>query len=180
MSAVTAHVIDRGKLWDELRAGLIDLGLTPSGPYSTVKARLDALDGNIDISDHASWTSFANAGLTVGNAAYTARYVQVGPIVVANLALTLGTTSAVTGNIVLNLPVTADTARFVQGSGFIVDDSGPIRYPVIVESSGTTTTSIRIGNASITYTTNNSITSTVPFTWATGDSINVGLFYLAA
>lgn len=50
MSSAVSQTADRLIHWGETRAVTIELGLTPSGPFSTVKARLD--DMTTDVADH--------------------------------------------------------------------------------------------------------------------------------
>jgi hypothetical protein len=47
MSAGTSHSVDRGLQWDEIRAVCQELGTTPSGPFSTVKLRLEDIEADI-------------------------------------------------------------------------------------------------------------------------------------
>lgn len=64
MSAATSHTVDRGLQWDEIRAICIELGLTPSGSFSTVRARLD--DQESDIADMMPRSGGAFTGAVSG------------------------------------------------------------------------------------------------------------------
>jgi hypothetical protein len=114
-----------------------------------------------------TWT-----GLTVGNGTLNdAKYVRVQNLVYVQVTFTLGSTSAVTGNIFISPPVaTLNGSQNAIGVGLMADVSTGAIY--------TTTSSLAGGNiqslptvASGTYTTTTSASSIVPMTWTTGDVI---------
>lgn len=121
-------------------------------------------------------------GLTLGNGTVSATYVKNGGIVVDEIVITLGSTSAVTGAIYINsLPVaSANTSQWMpQGAVNLYDNAGTSYLGVALQS---TTTSLRIlaQNAAGTYVTWNNVSATVPFTWGAGDKIMVRTVRIAA
>jgi hypothetical protein len=114
-----------------------------------------------------TWT-----GLTVGNGTLnSATYVRVQNLVYVQVTFTLGSTSAVTGNIFISPPVaTANGNQNAIGVGLMADASTGAIF--------TTTSSLAGGGiqtlltvASGTYTTTTSASATAPMTWTTGDVI---------
>jgi hypothetical protein len=112
MSAATAHSVDRGLLWDELRAGLLELGTTPSGSFSTVKLRLEDIETDVAAAMPKSGGAFTGAvsGLlpVSSNHLATKGYVDSNFLPLAGIVAMTGqlngTTASFSGN------VSADTA----------------------------------------------------------------------
>lgn len=120
----------------------------------------------------ASFTSSPGGGLTIGNGTIVAAYMQVGKTVFFRVLVTLGSTSSIASNVTLSLPVTANATEQACG-GWVNDVSagGPGRLP----ASG------QIGGSVVAvWSTGGSLTSTVPFTWASGDKICLEGTYEAA
>lgn len=126
----------------------------------------------------STWTpSYAN--FTPGNGTLNfARYNKVGKLVHAEFCFTLGSTSAVTGSIIVSLPtspkntvpgsVSAGTSAFLD-SGTAIYVGFPILSGVNVE-----VMAIHTGSTSAVYSPT---TSTNPFTWTTGDAFSFNYTY---
>lgn len=127
-----------------------------------------------------TWASPFNSGLTVGNGTTTASYARIGATMTASLKFTFGSTSAVTADIVLNLPVAATESWTVGGSCWLIDISASNVHLATLVNDTAARCIIRASNASGTYIDDASLSSTVPWTWATGDFISVQLLYLVA
>lgn len=125
-----------------------------------------------------SWTN-----LTVGNGTVAASYAQIGKVVYLSVILVFGSTTAVSGEVSFTLPVTASGVpiKFL-GSFVSLQDSGTATYLGTVVTAGTGTIWVRSQRSDGTYlmATGGSLSSTSPFTWTTGDSIQVGITYEAA
>ena len=126
-----------------------------------------------------AWQNFPAAtgftGITEGNGNLLQRYCVVNEMVFFSATFELGSTSAVsTGT--FSVPVTmneADSALHFTAS-FV---SGSTGYAGMVRQSSGTAFLIRALAASGTYVTQAIISSTVPFTWTTGDRMAVSGFY---
>jgi hypothetical protein len=116
------------------------------------------------------WTASVNP--VVGNGSLLGRYVQLGPLIVAQIQLTWGsTTTGGSGGWILTLPtVFLNTAPLV--SGLLLHGSAYTQlggYP--------------IGNSAINpFTTAPGVpavalSATAPFTWAAGDTAQLWLLY---
>lgn len=133
------------------------------------------------------WVSYTPTftNLTVGNGTLVAKYRQVGKNIEARISLVFGTTTSVSADILASLPVTAaayaGTGNITGiGVGNAYDTSATRIYPLNVNMSSTTAVSIRPAATDLTYFYTAIASSTVPFTWATGDEIGVSFFYEAA
>jgi hypothetical protein len=122
-----------------------------------------------------TWTPTRN-GITVGNGTEIARYTKMGKVVFFEYKFILGSTSAISNDPGISLPLTAVTQ--VMGiSNFL--DAGTMYYQGQLDSS-TTFAYFVVGNASGTYLASSYPTSGVPFTWTTGDGLNARGFYEVA
>jgi hypothetical protein len=126
--------------------------------------------------------SFTN--LTVGNGSWAyAVYAQSGKMVHYIGKFDLGSTSSVSGNITISLPVTAKSNMYgVYVNTIQADDNGVGDYPLLARiiSPGTSFDTFAI-NAAGTYAHSYTGTgATVPITWSSGDQINFSIVYEAA
>jgi hypothetical protein len=131
-----------------------------------------------------AWTTYTPTwtNLTVGNGVVTARYCQVGKIVMGYIAFVMGSTSSMGSGPFFTLPVTAfSSSANIPLGNFYMEDVGIQGGNGAISSRTTTTATIVAINASGTYIGGNStITSTVPFTWGTNDFFNGYFIYEAA
>lgn len=125
----------------------------------------------------SSWTTFTPTltGVTQGNGTLVARYNQTGKTVIGNIKFTLGSTSSITGGITATLPNTANGIVSVVGN-FV--DNFVQGYPVGSETFSSTVY-LRALNASSTYAGYTNTSSSVPFSWGTGDWFEFTFVYEA-
>lgn len=123
-----------------------------------------------------TWSSPINGGITAGNGTTVAHYAQIGPITFCWFRFTFGSTSAVTGDVSLDLPADAILAR-IEGTAHFDDASPATLYEGRVFATGTTTVGIRVNNVGSTYPTSTALSSTIPFTWTTSDVIMAQFWY---
>lgn len=134
-----------------------------------------------------SWTpTWTN--LTVGNGIQMARYVKIGKTVIGNIRFQVGTTTSVSSNPTFSLPV----ASFNYGSGFSASnfthpighitfhDFGANLFYGTVLFDTVSTAGFYLWNANSTNVATSGVTSTVPFTWGSTDSLNLHFQYEAA
>lgn len=123
-----------------------------------------------------AWTNTGTAN-SIGNGALTGSYIQHGKKVHFRATITWGnTTSSGNGFWLLSLPVTADS--FILGggcSGLAFDTSAGSSYPLTCTNNGTTTVFPSAIASPVA-----AVTATTPFTWATGDSLTIVGWYIAA
>jgi len=116
--------------------------------------------------------------LTLGNGTRTGAYRKVGRSVKGYAKFTLGSTSAVTGNPSIGLPVAAASVLSYTSLQAQLLDSGTANYDAIVVLSSVNAIGVWYrGGANGTFS---GITSTLPFTWAVNDNIEVHFEYESA
>lgn len=120
---------------------------------------------------------------TTGNGAVGGAYNQIGKMVFYRANFTFGSTSAVAGAVTISLPVTSisySANRHQIGYGIAYDDSATTAYKLAVVWATTTTATVWAVNAASTNSLLSALSSTVPITWATSDTMQVELIYEAA
>lgn len=129
------------------------------------------------------WTSFTPStnNITVGNGSRVGRYQQIGKTVHCYFNFTFGTTSAFTGQISFNVPVTPSAslayATLFYGTAY---DYGAASYPLSWTMVGGTVYGAPT-NASGTYAqATPDVNATVPFTFGNLDSVSAYITYEAA
>lgn len=124
------------------------------------------------------WTSYSPtlSNWTLGNGTLTGYYIQAGSLVIGKLSYTVGSTDTKSGAIVFSLPVTKVTDGGLGtplGTAELFDTSGSARN--FVHCAQNATGSMRFYDAAGT-----AVTDASPWTWATGDTIEVSFRYEAA
>lgn len=150
------------------------------GSFATSFTNGDVVDA-ADLNTIAgAWNSFTVtlSGITLGNGTAVGFWKKIGRAVHYRVEITLGSTSSVTGAITIDLPATA-AATSQHHSGYFYDLSATTSYAMGVVFS-TTQIFPRALNSAGTYATLSGTTSTIPFTWATGDLVRVAGSYESA
>ena len=131
-----------------------------------------------------SWTPTIN-NVTLGTG-YTlsATYAQLGKTVIATFYYSLGTGSAITGDVNFSLPVNASSSNRSLGAGKVtIGDASPVtRYSGMCYPVGTPAYAfVRVDNTASTYATQTALSSSVPIAaWAINDFISATIIYEAA
>ena len=118
---------------------------------------------------------------TTGNGTVTGSFTRVNKMIFANVKITLGSTSAITGSITISNPVTgtANASSSVSGGGFYFDASTSETYVGFLLQ-GTASITPFITNTGGTYATRGLISATVPVVFGAGDLIYYQFSYEAA
>lgn len=142
-------------------------------------AVLNAADLNA-IGEAETWTPNFLTGVTLGDGTLSGTYQRVNDFVIVQGAFELGSTSAITGDVRVDVPITAigtydlSTSTFVQ----MIDTSLNRHWKGGGFSYAGTQVRLR---AYYTYTNNYvyaaSISGTIPFNWTTGDRLNWSQIY---
>ena len=136
--------------------------------------------------DSSAWTSYtptvsyAGAGGSTGNATLVGRYKVRGKVINGFASFTVGSTTTF-GSFDLQLSVPSGlnpvaTTVAVVGWGYAFDTSAAAYYQVQADVNNGNLFAFRAFNASATYATLATVSSTLPFTLATGDQI---IFYFS-
>jgi hypothetical protein len=139
-----------------------------------VKAEWIYQGGSFVFVSDSAWQTYTPtlAGLTPGNGVLTARSFRRGKLCVVDLSFTLGTTSAVTGSLVVPLPYTgiAPTAgTAVVGIALFRDASPSANAAGVARQTAATTVDLLPQTVSGSNVVLTPASSTVPFTWTTSD-----------
>ncbi len=133
-----------------------------------------------------AWTTWTPTitGITVGNGVITqAKYTQIGKSVFVKFLFTFGTTTTLTSDPVITLPVTSTslTGAFrCLGTGTFYDSSATSGVLAQPTYQSTTQVVFKCLYAGASYGTYSGSNSTIPFTWATGDEVSGEFVYEAA
>jgi hypothetical protein len=141
------------------------------------------VSGSVPLTDLASdaWSSFTPTWTSTGtnpalnNGTLTGRTQSVGKTCFGHIDLAIGSTTTFgTGNYLFGLPRTSQGVQWnTVGSAF--DSSAGSLYALIARFNTTTTCTCWTMAAPAVL-----ISATVPFTWATGDTLYIDFFYEAA
>lgn len=144
---------------------------------------LTAADMNTYVRDNlnwwlAAWTSYTPTltNITLGNGTVAGAYRQVGTVVTFRAQFTFGSTSSVSSQGRLSLPVTA-SAQFQMVDAWAVHGSSFYQLWGEITNAGTLDRILRNGGGT---TADTLISGTNPFTWATNDILVVTGTYEAA
>jgi hypothetical protein len=127
--------------------------------------------------DYSGSMTFTNFTLGDGTINY-AHYTQIGDFVHFAGQVTLGSTSSITGNLGGSLPVTSDIRERGAGNCEFID-SGVGAYGGAAHANGVSL-GIYCLEETGGYVRNQTVISTRPFTWTTGDSFSWTVVYKAA
>jgi len=154
-----------------------------SAQHANANDAIEAIEGYILNGTGAAWQTWAptlSGGWANGNGSYTAVYSQIGKTVNAFIAFTVGSTTTKGTGMTMSLPVTAASNRV--NSMFMVR-AGVAGSPQTLSGRFVSTTTFEIealGVAGTYLGQGTQITSTIPATWATGNTMNMLFTYEAA
>lgn len=165
-----------------------------SGASISGQLAIDAVQKNLLVGDgttsnpigFGAWTSFTPSwtNLTPGNGTNTGSYIQIGKLVFVKTHFVMGSTSSMGSSPNITLPITAASTILSASNsplGIVnVLDSGIANYKGFVIYLSTTTASLIVGKTDGTYLQDAGITSAVPMSWGTNDSLDTYFSYEAA
>jgi hypothetical protein len=163
------------------------VGIWTATPYEAVAgSRLYADDWNGTVRDgfeaFGAWTSYTptwgtyGTAPSLGNGTLVGAWMQVQKLVLFRIRLTAGSTTTFgTNGWTLTLPTSPNTGVRWAFAGIAQDSSTGSIYAM---TAGGTSSTIGVYNAAASPLTG--VTNTAPFTWATGDTLDVQGTYEAA
>lgn len=152
---------------------------------------IEAAPKRLQVYDGTNWLDFDTAytaytatftNVTIGNGTQEFEYARLGKFVHFVGYFTLGSTSSISGNITINLPLNADTTMNLQliGNGAFTD-AGTAAYPAFVFQNATGSVQLFTANVAGTYIGGTVASSaTIPFTFGTNDVFALNIVYKAA
>ncbi len=165
--------------------GTLNLGTQVTGSLDLASN----VTGNLPLSNlgsftFSSWTpTWTTSGTApaIGNGTLTGTYLQIGKLVFFDMLLTAGSTTTFgTGRFTFTLPATPASTASVSGLSGVASDSSASRSyacPVIAASS---TTIQLFTDTDSGASAANVLTSAVPFTWASGDTLAIHGWFRAS
>jgi len=133
----------------------------------------------VSIGAWKTWAPVLSGGFSNGNGVWDAKYIQIGKTVHFKAFFTAGTTSTFGAGLTLSFPIAArvgTTANLVTG----YFAKGTARHPFTVITSTTTGMTLGAQTAGGTYVQTTNMTAIIPFTWASGSTIQIAGTYEAA
>ncbi len=157
--------------------------------HSDINDAVEALEtkvaiGNTVLGTYQAYTpTFTN--LTVGNGTIAAQYCTVNKFVHAFGTLTFGSSSAMSTNPWFTLPVLTVTAEMgasgmVMGTVSYITAAGAVTKGTANGFAAQSVAQLFVITTSGTYEGQTAPTSSIPFSWATGDIIRWNIYYKAA
>ena len=162
---------------------LARLGIGTAGQVLKVNSGATAPEWGSASGTSYTWTDFTPTftNFTLGNGTIDqARYLQIDKIVFVMVNVILGSTSSVTGTIQITCPVTSSVPDYTHlfDCNYADDSAGiAVRGQAFIL---TNKINLRANTADQTYVRITSLSSTIPFTWASSDSFNFFGFYRAS
>lgn len=165
----------------QLTTGTLPAAATEGRLFADTTLNLLKVDTGAALVDFGGWSiqSYTPTWAGVSGGTATGMYMRMGPIVVATAKYDMG---SVSGNVTFTLPVNtaADYQAALVASSAQLVDTGVGTFPGAVTLASASTANVWAVNASGTYQTLSTLSSTVPITWATADFIYAGVVYIVA
>jgi hypothetical protein len=161
--------------WTTPGTAVANNGLTAAFWNSNVR------DNSLELAPFfAAWTTWTPSltGITTGNGTVTAKYLQIGKMVQFRFKFQLGSTSAITGGPTITLPVAQASGAHLSFP-VLYGDFG-LRFHAGMSSTESGVISLFAINTGSAFAETAGISSTVPFTWTTNDSLVANGTYEAA
>jgi len=156
--------------------------------HANINDAVEALEakvaiGNTVLGTYTAYTPTLTA-ITLGNGTLTGQYARVNDFVHVTGTLTLGSTSAITGSIVISPPVNIHSSMgytaLPLGLCNLYDTSSGAMNNLQVLWASATEMRVRAMNSAGSYAVLVATSSTIPLTWATGDILTWNVTYRAA
>ena len=132
------------------------------------------------IGEKTSYTpTFTN--LTLGNGTLTANYFRINKVVTVNVCVVFGTTTAITGDVAVVLPIARAALDGLELSTANLSDTGVSNYIGAVLFGGTlSSVSVRNSAVSGANVIMQNLSALIPFTWGSTDVLQFAAQYEVA
>jgi len=155
--------------------------------HSDINDAVEALEAKVAIGNTVlgKYTSFTPTwtNLTVGNGTVISGFARVNDFVHYYGVFAIGTTTSITGPVIVNLPLTSANPFSIYnmplGLSSYHDISAGIIYEGTMIPASSTTANFRVGRANATDLFGANVNSTVPMTWVSTDRIQWNIMYRA-
>jgi hypothetical protein len=152
---------------------------------ASIIQRLEKRVSTLELRDTVlNWNSFTPGtyGITLGaGGVQTAEYVQIGDLVHWFYEFLLGSGSAITGEVRMDMPVTGASAYGMCNGTLQLEDSSTSDFVGVLYRLNSTTVRLRaIDSSGAGIVKPVDLSPTVPFTWASGDRFYAAGTYKAS
>jgi len=122
-----------------------------------------------------AWTAYTPTitNFTLGNGTVTARYKQIGKTLFVQAKIVFGSTSSITGSLNFTMPFSTKIGNMQGIANIALQDVGVGTWKAFSADASGAGFFIYVENATGTYVRDSAISSTVPFTWTTNDTISI-------
>lgn len=176
---------------DTARGSMMVFSTTPIGSVGSVQRMKIDSAGLITGSGTSlgAWTAYtptwtgSTTNPVLGNGSIDAKYMRLGKLVICTIEVTMGSTTTFgSGAWFFTLPVTASSASLNPKANAIYKDASAAAYYYghADDFDGSGKATLRVSRSDATYLTMDSVSPTIPFTWATSDVIQLQYVYEAA
>lgn len=138
----------------------------------------DAINTKVPLAPVSYTPTFT--GLTVGDGLVVAKYTKIGNIIIDEITIGFGSTTAITGAVTVGGMQPAITSGAYLPCGNAILNAGGGSYVGTVTQATTTAVNILAQNSSSTYLSVSNLSSSVPATWVVSNAIFIKTFRLAA
>ena len=176
-SVSVPHATQHANSNDAVEAVQAKVGADSSAVTSSHDYKIAQLEGQGEYVDYSGSITFGNFTLGNGTVNY-AHYTRIGDFVYFAGQVTLGSTSSITGNLSVGLPITGLIRERGAGNAEFVD-SGVGAYGGMVNADGAYM-GIYCYHKTGSYAEDITVTATRPFTWTTNDFFAWTCIYRAA
>ena len=176
-SVSVPHASQHSDLNDAVEALQAKVGADSSAVTSSLDYKVAQLEALGEYTDYSGSITFGNFTLGNGTINY-AHYARIGDFVHFAGQVTLGSTSSITGNLSVGLPITGLIRERGAGNAEFVD-SGVGAYGGMVNADGANM-GIYCYQETGSYVKDNTVIATRPFTWTTNDFFAWTCIYRAA
>ena len=139
-------------------------------------ATLTAAELNAIGESETDWTPSFTTGVTVGDGTVSGTYQRVNDFIVVQGTFVLGSTSAITGDVRVDVPVNAsDSRELAVGTKVLLDDDSFGReYQGVGSTFSVSQVRLRVlkNDTANDCVFASALSSSVPFSWASGDRIH--------
>jgi hypothetical protein len=131
-----------------------------------------------------AWTAYTPSftNFTLGNGTLVARYRKLGKTAEVLVRVTLGSTSSVSGTIVVTLPsgIVTNQVNIAHTSNCAIEDFGTATFAAFSTYYGTGEMYLWVGAAGGTNLSYGGTSATSPMTWTTNDAFQIQMSYEVA
>jgi hypothetical protein len=133
--------------------------------------------GDSALGIESAWTAYTPTitNFTLGNGTVIARYKLIGKTLLLQCKIVFGSTSSISGSPIFYMPFSAKISNMQGTANILIQDFGTAYFKAMSADGAGGYFYIYAESANSTYVRDTGISSTVPMTWTTNDSLSMTL-----